>query len=1064
MSDSEPPPFGLLHVSFFLPVMVESRQERSSLSEPALPSVQFGLVFMASSSLSPEAHTGVQYRAHHTGLPTVEQGATKRHETQLAYPQYELTAPDQPPISPAPSTPHVSKRDKSGKFTRAIFSRKIKSDQEKQQQFSRKVQEVDEIEGRLRKIQEELDQREQVLIRKEQEIKEEICRREQVLIQKEQDAEDWLVKVQQEAGRRKELNDRRERQLDDANLFLGMRLASDKAIQDHFSRLFDRISHWSQRYSLEGIPECLSEEITAVLRRHFFHSESREEITTILKSTTTRQLFARDLVAQFLCARVFPSFGLEDAPVDVGRDYWLEEEVRGAFSTLETRIYNKVSKSATRKDDVTHKEYNEWRAITADLLSRGQPDRLGSSVQDGELRAVIGRIREIFQFWDAGDGGIESLEEIVIDAIGLSRLLRQQRPRWSVILPGMSALQLDRASTVKFDPATMENRNHVPWSQVDPSDLTVRFFLTPTLYKQGNNGGDHFDLGHQRLDPKAEVWAEPVQKQYTGSPSDSNEAQGSPQTSNTADTPPGKSAPVINRQDPSNVQPGQSMTLASSQDQREMAAQKNDNKTRGALPSSLPGKQIQAIGLLTIPVHCTPQKPAAPHTLKQKEGIKDLKHPTGTSTIARKPVENRTHPAAKDLKHSTSTPTSIPNPLLVADGTNSGAAPSARSSNGERSSSNLNPSLVQAGGENSDSPAKHHEHSQEPLDRPKVDMRKSAHQQQRAEPPSKGNLPREGEPVPPDGSPPQDNSSRPPQIDVEQPGRGSSGNFSPPESRHGDSPAGDGLQDAPEMDHHAPADGVPAVLDLPPNASIDEAQGTVEKDSNPTNPTVTELPGGNDPTGAVSQAGAPSTETSRVEDLAGATPNREECTPGPDRTDDDPTQRGSLQENPDLSVTGGTGDLSRVGGGRADPGALVTAAEAGGQTLGVGSTPIPSVAAASGDSGPPANEIARDDDGRIECPGAKLQPNGGVGDDSTADGKGGAQVGGGRNSTAGDMDHDREDTGDVEVPPPSRQPERSVEDKQDRESSDIAETPSCQPASVDPEAALQRVPGAWKED
>lgn len=203
---------------------------------------------------------------------------------------------------------------------------------------ARKLGELDAVVETLRGFREELVKREQQL-----------GEREQALDQKEQEKKETLARLKEEVQRRKDINDRKQRQLDDADSFLGMRLASDKAIMDRFSELFDRVSTWSQRYNGAGTPKYRPNESGIDdLWRRFFHSESEEEILAILNDTTKRQLFARDLVVRFLCLYVFRSFGLEDAPVESGQDYWLEKEGRMGFSTLEACIYKKGQYSPAR--------------------------------------------------------------------------------------------------------------------------------------------------------------------------------------------------------------------------------------------------------------------------------------------------------------------------------------------------------------------------------------------------------------------------------------------------------------------------------------------------------------------------------------------------------------------------------------------------------------------------------------------------------------------------------------------------------------------------------------------
>lgn len=616
---------------------------------------------------------------------------------------------------------------------------------------------------------------------------------------------------------------------------------------------------------------------------------------------------------------------------------------------------------------MTHKEYNEWRAITADLLARGQPDRLPSCIEDKEIGRVIDRIHDILQFWDSGDEKIERLEEIVIDAVGLSRLLRQQRPRWSAVLPGMSALQVGRAPFATFDAATMCDRPYIADRQGSPSDLIVRFFLSPTLYKQGNNGGDHFDLGDQRLGPKAEVRVElrpprPVQKHPDAMPPLNDPGRAEPTTSlprearpcsqppNTAETRPTfdgipddekaainrKAIPVADAHGLSNSRPEPGTADCGSPPVQ-------TETVTGAVPHCL-GKASQSDPSRRITRSSTTVAASVIHASPLPAGF-------GPSTGAALAPQLKRKEGVETLKDSTVPPPVPPKRKAVANAMSKGA-PSGGSN--AHQDCNPNPSPVQAGRKSSDSPAKH----QEPRNRVFEPQGHPGQHDGHGIPPKSGRrgaersgqerLSQEDYLTPSNGAPPQAGSVSPPPSAVGQRAREGPHDLPIPGSRPSDQQADLGLNDI-SIDRPA-LDGVLTAPTLSMATHVGSHGGTDEQitatgvaDPPASSPTKKKR----DPAlaGASSPQSAAHPESQKAEDLVSGAVDGvvgEGGSAVSDRREDNPTP--TKERSPDASTAGIAGgsipgimELGDAGATKAS----VAAGEAEGHSRNTTSTPPP---------------------------------------------------------------------------------------------------------------------------
>ncbi|GAB1312152.1 hypothetical protein MFIFM68171_02362 [Madurella fahalii] len=309
------------------------------------------------------------------------------------------------------------------------------------------------------------------------------------------------IKTQQQRELQRVM-DEKQKYIDNADLFLGMGMSQDEKIKEEFDVLFRRVRTWAARFSkdepnLRNAPEDAkvcpnpTDKLLQELFNRFGRSYDKLEFMSIMKNTNHRRALANDLVVQRLCNTVFRNFGIGEHPGERGEDYWLEEDARKQLQDIERTIYNQVGKT------VTHREYNDWRAITTNLLAKVQGESPEPTVPPN-LQKDIDIINNILRPWENPDQNADELKSIVQNAIEFSQRMRCQRPRWSVVVSAPPPV-------LYFNPATMEIGKDAEKQMPDNANcLEVKFFIKPALYKRGNMGGEKFEDGDEVV-KKAEV-------------------------------------------------------------------------------------------------------------------------------------------------------------------------------------------------------------------------------------------------------------------------------------------------------------------------------------------------------------------------------------------------------------------------------------------------------------------------------------------------------------------------------------------------------------------------------
>lgn len=149
---------------------------------------------------------------------------------------------------------------------------------------------------------------------------------------------------------------------------------------------------------------------------------------------------------------------------------------------------------------IPHRALNDWRAHTADLLSKCQTSDdeywTGQNVEQ-----AIDQVRQVVGNWCTGDQVVlqaceDRLRTIFFEAVHLARFFRRQRALWSVRFPSSSTpVGFEEEDLLMFDPTGMkDDRGDDEYMTEDElRQQNVKFILAPTLYKRGTANGEMFE-------------------------------------------------------------------------------------------------------------------------------------------------------------------------------------------------------------------------------------------------------------------------------------------------------------------------------------------------------------------------------------------------------------------------------------------------------------------------------------------------------------------------------------------------------------------------------------------
>ncbi|OCL06986.1 hypothetical protein AOQ84DRAFT_378104 [Glonium stellatum] len=301
--------------------------------------------------------------------------------------------------------------------------------------------------------------------------------------------------------------DEMQRDLDNKELFLGPQVSDDK-ITERFESLLGSIKTWSLKFT----SDARSNDLSPVNFEKYLQVNcpcwGLEGLDEVPKDQKKRRLFARGLAACIISNIFLTHHPRENSSLG-GQEYWLDKETRDQFRIIENKLYS------AGRDVVSYRELNDWRALTAELLSRTCKEGELSADADTDLQSWAELIEKVMEPWAASNpdnatDGFEKLSDIFKKAVLLSQLIRRQRPCWSVRCPimpyaSLNAVVESRIIPRKYNPEIMSDRRLDDFlgGYDDMHEKTVEFVVSPALYKRGSLGGEHFEM--ESVVRKAEV-------------------------------------------------------------------------------------------------------------------------------------------------------------------------------------------------------------------------------------------------------------------------------------------------------------------------------------------------------------------------------------------------------------------------------------------------------------------------------------------------------------------------------------------------------------------------------
>lgn len=332
---------------------------------------------------------------------------------------------------------------------------------------------------------------------------EELRQENEELQQENQGLQRQLDMKQGEGARIKKAADQMQLHLDNKELFLGTQ-ASDADVIGRFETLFGSIKTWSLEFTIEE-PDKHGYVFeghfkTSMYRNVAFSCRDLASLHELLKDGRKRRLFARGLVAYVICTTVFLTSASN------GYDYWLDRATSDSFRSLERQFYMK---------DISYRELNDWRAFTAELLSKAQRSCSLEGAAVDDLKTSLNTVRNMMQTWIAperSEAHFDALFDIMRQAVSLSQFFRRQRACWSVrflrLVPIPNNGDGDAFEPHKYNHIYMKDRRLDDKEDYEPlGNRIVEFVISPVLYKRGSSNGEHFD--YESVVRRAEVEVRP---------------------------------------------------------------------------------------------------------------------------------------------------------------------------------------------------------------------------------------------------------------------------------------------------------------------------------------------------------------------------------------------------------------------------------------------------------------------------------------------------------------------------------------------------------------------------
>lgn len=282
--------------------------------------------------------------------------------------------------------------------------------------------------------------------------------------------------------------------MENKEIFLGAQARNDDEVRGKFKSIISSIKTWSNNFNA-GVGHAFSEDMLLEYQRVAPLCTQMQYLEKVVDDKKRKRLFVRGWAAYIMTKLLFRTL---DPLGDLGTDVWMSQGLGDHFARLENELW------FTDRKLITHRAFNDWRAFTADLLSKSIADNNQKS-DDETHRVVQDAVNDVMDLvvpWcissdrDALNGYGDRLYKIFLEAVELAQFLRRQRALWSIRFPSRPSLpDMPETGPLMFDPEKMRDDKGDD-EDVQPEKLRLQYVdivVTPTLSKRGNTNGEKFD-------------------------------------------------------------------------------------------------------------------------------------------------------------------------------------------------------------------------------------------------------------------------------------------------------------------------------------------------------------------------------------------------------------------------------------------------------------------------------------------------------------------------------------------------------------------------------------------
>lgn len=303
--------------------------------------------------------------------------------------------------------------------------------------------------------------------------------------------------------------DRMQHTMDNKELFLGGQ-ALDDEVQGKFQSLLSQIRTWSSKFgsgaalTAESVGEKTAEEFETVAPDCF---RPNSDFWT---SGRKLRMLIRGWVTFVITECIFRARSGKPVENNNALDRWMGQKVQNAVATIEDKLVFAGTFSASHlditayrvadKSKISLRSFNDWRALTVELISRLDLGSVASQEGDAyvsELAQNIMRVLSSFAPDDVKEEIRLGLMQVLNASIEFSRFLRRQRAAWWVVgaLPAKAVEHTPKSIRLpqNFDSRYMKDED-ADDDEMEQKELrTVKLFLAPGLIKRGNIDGDGYE-------------------------------------------------------------------------------------------------------------------------------------------------------------------------------------------------------------------------------------------------------------------------------------------------------------------------------------------------------------------------------------------------------------------------------------------------------------------------------------------------------------------------------------------------------------------------------------------